>query len=284
MLTKLEARNAAATVLELSLASDVISTSALQIRNITGLGPVRASVTTTPLGSVDAESYAGSSVGKRNIVITIGLNPNWIDQSMESLRNQLYIHFMPKRSTLLRFYSTHLPTVEVLGYVESFEPNIFSKDPEIQVSIICPSPDFVAIVATVINDVVDGDNNSPSTIVYPGSVPTGFVLKVVSSVARPAYTGTIILAHKATDPSFTSLQFTATVDATMYAEVSTVPGQKYVRKVLVAGGAITSLLGSVVNPTTWQKLQPGTNLFYVYAASSPGQAWTMTYFARYGGL
>lgn len=285
MLTSVQARTAYGSLLELPLASDAISINPLQIRNITGLGPVKANVNTTPLGLYDAETYVGSSVGKRNIVITVGLNPNWIDQSMESLRGLLYAYFMTKRQVFLRFFSTHLPTVEILGYVEGFEPNIFSKDPEIQISVICPSPDFVDIVATIVTGVVSTNLLSPTNINYIGTVPTGFVLKVEASVALPGYINSPI-SIVLISPEASTLAFIGTVDSITspkYVEVSTIPGQKYIRSITVPGGVISSILSTMVNPSTWPRLQNGSNLFKV-KADSAGQVWTLTYFNRFGGL
>ncbi len=99
-----EIRNSRSPVLSLLLGGGGLNTDALQIRNIEGLGPVKASVNTSPFGSVDGESYTGSNVGKRNIVMTLGLNPNWRDQSMASLRQLLYAYFMPKQFVKLRFF------------------------------------------------------------------------------------------------------------------------------------------------------------------------------------
>jgi hypothetical protein len=76
-------------------------------------------------------------------VLTLGLNPNWVDQTVASLRRVLYRYLMPEAWTKLRFFSDDMPTVDIEGYVESFDPNMFTQDPEIQVSIICPKPDFI---------------------------------------------------------------------------------------------------------------------------------------------
>src|SRR6266542_614762 len=129
------------------------ATDPIQIKNIEGLGPVDATVNTAQYGSIDGEFYNGSVVGKRNIVLTVGLNPNYASQSMEFLRQCLYQYFMPKSAVSLRFASTHMPEVSIDGVVESFEPNMFSKDPEIQVSIICPQSEFVAVIPTAIQGV-----------------------------------------------------------------------------------------------------------------------------------
>jgi len=80
-------------------------TDLIQIRNVDGLDPVTASVGTTPYGSSDGESYVGSSVLSRNLVLTLHPNPNWINWSPEALRRFLYAYFMPKGIVQLEFYS-----------------------------------------------------------------------------------------------------------------------------------------------------------------------------------
>ena len=122
----------------------------IQLRNIDGLDPVKAAVNTSPFGSVDGASHTGSSVLTRNIVLTLHPNPNWDNWTFESLRRLLYSYFMPKRQTRLVFYSDDMIPVEISGIVESVSVNIFSKDPELQVSIVCPDPYFTALEPTVL--------------------------------------------------------------------------------------------------------------------------------------
>ncbi len=173
-----------------------------------------------------------------------------------------------------------MSTVEISGYVEGFEPNIFSKDPEIQISIICPQPDFVDVDATVLTGTVD-DGTTKTTIGYFGTVPSGFVLRVSSTPARQAYTGIITIVNKTPFPQFFPVE--ATVDTTRYFEMSSVQGLKYVRTVAISGGIITNLLRTTAANVVWPKLEPGANDLSV-GANSPGQEWKLTYFNRYGGL
>src|SRR5690349_11534227 len=121
-----------APTLPLSVDGDA-ETDFLQIRNVDGLDPVKASVGTSPYGSVDGESYAGSSVPSRNIVLTIGGNPDWATWTHASLRRRLYPYFMPKRISRLDFYSDDMDPVTISGVVEGFSFNQFSKDPEMQI-------------------------------------------------------------------------------------------------------------------------------------------------------
>jgi hypothetical protein len=128
----------------LSLALGGTNQTPIQILDISGLEPVKAEITTVPSNN-DGDLFQNARLGKRNIVLKLGLDPNWIDQTMSSLRRMLYDHFPPKTWRTLQFYMDDMPTVEVGGYIESFEPNMFSQEPEIQISVICPKPKFIGL-------------------------------------------------------------------------------------------------------------------------------------------
>lgn len=113
----------------------------IQIRDISGLEPVKAEIISVP-SNQDGELFQHARVGKRNIIFKLGLNPNWVDQTMSTLRRLLYTHFLPKASISLWFYSDDITQVGIRGYVESNEPNRFSQDPEVQISVICLKPNF----------------------------------------------------------------------------------------------------------------------------------------------
>jgi hypothetical protein len=105
-------------------------TDLVQIRNIEGLEPVKASVNTSLFGSVDGAAYTGSSVSSRNIVLTIHPNPDWHTWKYEDLRKLIYSYFMTKKPVRLVFYSDEDSPVEIFGIVESVDNSIFSKDQE----------------------------------------------------------------------------------------------------------------------------------------------------------
>lgn len=261
--------------------SGTVRSDPVQIRNIDGLGPVAAALATTPNGVIDGETYNGGTVAKRNIVITFGLNPDWADQTMESLRGMLYKYFMPKNELNLIFHSTHMADCEITGYVESMEPNIFSRDPEVQVSIICPDPYFTAVVESVINGIAVAIDGTPLTeFEYQGTVPTGFIL--TSTVGALTYTGTVKMVNYApTLESFSLL--TTTISSTLKLVVSTVLGDKYVRNVNTSSGAPTNILANLVQTSAWPQLYPGTNKFG-FMTSAATQPWELHYNARYGGI
>jgi hypothetical protein len=254
-------------------------TDLIQIRNIDGLDPVVAAVNTSPFGSVDGVAYTGSSVAARNIVITLHPNPDWHDWTFESLRRLIYSYFMPKLLTRLVFYSDDIPPVEIYGYVESVAVNPFSKDVEMLVSILCPDPYFTAVTATLVTgDTSDGSN--PVDIPYEGNIEAGINVEVLrASDPAPTY-----IAIQVGEAVISYFRATASVDATKYFLMNSVPGAKYVRNVAWNTGVITNLLSQLQTGSQWPTLKPGVNDFSVITDTPGHQQWQLRYFERYGGL
>jgi hypothetical protein len=284
MLTQVEVFNSRVITPPFALGAGTPMTDPIQIRGIEGLGPVDAEISTSPFGSFDGEWYQGSSVGKRNIVLTIGLNPNWATQTIEGLRSILYSYFMPKSKIRLEFSGTHIPKVQITGYVESCEPNIFSKDPEMVVSIVCPSPHFTAVTATTVTgNSVSAISSSRTDIEYQGTAETGFLVYLEKGAAADMGVGSEIQLVMENPLAQIFLIKNALVDATQYLEISTVSGSKYAKRVFTTPSPKVNILGGVAPSSTWVKLQPGLNRFAVTANASGGP-WTMIYYAKFGGL
>lgn len=254
-------------------------TDLIQVTNITGLDPVKAAVSTSPFGSVDGSAYTGSSVQSRNIVLTLRPNPNWDDYTYEALRRLLYSYFMPKRPTRLIFYSDDLIPVKIDGIVESVEVNLFSKDPELQVSIVCPDPYFIALNPEVITGQSVRPGGVIATIDYDGTVEAGLYVKVTHvSTPAPTYIGIQV-----GDPAVTYANVVATVSSSLYFELSSIPMQKYVQNVDLNTGVIINLLSKIQQGSQWPLLQPGENDFSIITDAGV-QDWELTYFERFGGL
>jgi hypothetical protein len=284
VITKLEVFSAQPGAPELSLGGFFPNLDPVQIRDIDGIGPVKADITTEPFATGDGELMNGDpTVGKRNIVLKLGLNPNWVDQTMASLRRQLYRYLLPKSWTKLRFHSDDMAVVDIEGWVETFDPNMFSEDPEIQCSIICPKPDFIEPDATIYYGIVD-DGTSELEFEYDGTVPTGFEVRVNHAVANVAYTGPldISMQQEPEAPQVFAID-PVTIDGSSHLKLSTIKNAKRVQKVDNSDGEVTNLLMRVTDESVWPEIKPGTNLFKV-AATETGQAWTLAFFNRYGGL
>lgn len=282
MLRRLEVFSSNPSAPELPLGGFMPNDDPVQLRTIEGLGPVKAELASTAFASGRGELFQGSSVGKRNIVLNLGLNPNWVDQTMTTLRHQLYGYFLPEAWTKLRFFSEDLPTVDIEGVVESFEPNIFSQDPEIQVSILCHKPDFIDIDATRYEGIVD-DGTSELEYIYTGTVATGFELRIDGTLTKPTYSGNVTIRNKAPEEPQNFEVVGVVVDTTKYFKLSSVRNAKRAQVISREDGAATNVLSKVSTESVWPEIRPGTNLLSVVAAE-PGQSWVMAYYNRYGGL
>lgn len=280
MLTELEAYSSWLDAPTLALSdSGREETDLIQIRNITGLDPVKAAVNTAPFGSVDGAAYIGSSVATRNIVLTLHPNPDWNLWSFESLRRLLYSYFMPKSATRLIFYSDDIQPMSILGIVEDANVNQFSKEPDLQVSIICPDPYFTAVNPTVVAGQSDPDFNSPTIIEYNGDIPAAINVSV-SRLTDPAPTS---IGIQVGDPSISFFKVAASVSSSSIFQISSQSGNKYIQNVSLSSGVITNLLSKMQSGSSWPVLQPGENKFAVITDKGT-QDWQLTYYERRGGL
>ena len=253
----------------------------IQITNIEGLEPVKAAVNTSPFGSVDGEAYTGGNVLSRNIVLTLHPNPDWDNWTYEKLRRLIYAYFMPKRLTRLVFYSDDMIPVEIMGIVEAVSVNPFSKDPEIQVSIICPDPYFSALNGEVITGQSVRAGGEVAAIDYDGNVEAGIYVKVTSVSGSPPTTIGIQIG----DPAISYFTVATAVNDSMYFEMSSVPMYKYVQNIDMNTGIIINLLSKITvqEGSSWPILQPGEQDFSVITDAGV-QDWELTYFERFGGL
>jgi hypothetical protein len=252
----------------------------IQIRNIEGIGPVKSEIASTPFATGRGDLFQGSSTGKRNIVLTLGLNPNWEVQTMMELRQLLYRYFMPENWGTFRFISDELPTVQIIGVVESVEPNIFSEDPEMQVSIICPKPDFIDVDTTLIRGL--SSSVDTTSINYIGTVPTGFELRLALSTTVPSYSGEVIVSNVVGPFSQTFKALGVLVNPGVYFKMNTVRSSRHMFSVF-SDGSVANILEKMETDSVWPELNSGENIFSVVTAA-PGLHWTLGYFNRFGGL
>jgi phage-related protein len=254
-------------------------TDLVQIRNIEGLEPVKASVNTSLFGSVDGAAYTGASVPNRNIVLTIHPNPDWHTWKYEDLRKLIYSYFMSKKPVRLVFYNDEDSPVEIFGIVESVDNSIFSKDQEFNVSVICPDPYFTSLDPKVITGQSIRSGGAPRVVTYNGSVETGIRVKVsFSSGTAPTTIGIQV-----GDPKVSYFNVTATVGSTLYLDMSSVAMQKYVQNVSIGSGVITNLLSKMQEGSKWPLFEQGDNNFSVITDQGV-QDWELSFYERFGGL
>ena len=113
----------------------------LAITNIEGLGPSKANVNTTELATSDGSLFNSVKLNNRNIKFNIVY---YEKKTIEDSRLISYKYF-PIKEEIVLIFKTENREVYISGYVESNEPNIFSKQVSTKISIVCPDPNFYDI-------------------------------------------------------------------------------------------------------------------------------------------
>jgi hypothetical protein len=272
MLTLLEVRGQGGT-LGLPM---VDSTLGYDVQNIEGLDPVKATLVSSSFAQQDGAQYQSARRETRNIVLTLGLYPDYALDDVNSLRKRLYPFFMPKKAVDMRFFMNDGLTVDISGIVESFTSSMFTQDPGVDVSIMCFDPDFLEPTEVALS----GTSTSGTTalgINYTGTVESGIEFKLNVNRTMSEFT----IYHQLPDGTIRTMDFQAPVISGDVVTINTVPGSKVAT--LTRGSTLTSILYGISPQSNWLQLEPGANAIRVYAegASIP---YTITYTRRYGGL
>lgn len=246
------------------------------ITDITGLDPVAADIVSTSYGTADGAQYQSARRDPRNIVMKLGFNPDYVATSMRQLRWKLYQVCMPKTKVTLKFYMNDDTVLEIAGRVETLESALFSRKPEASISIICFDPDFKAAETTYTHGSTVADT-SLDEIEYEGTMPTGIVFWLF--VDRNI--NTFMIHMEDSNGNVEEMNVTLPLVANDILEVSTVPGNKHVRK--ITPGSSESVLWAMDASSSWVKLQNGTNNIRVVTSGAPID-YQIEYVARYGGL
>lgn len=107
------------------------------ITSIDGLGPVNATINTTDMATTDGALFNSARVSTRNIVLSV----RYLGTFIEDVRQLSYKYFPVKKKVNL-VIETDNRSLEIEGYVESNEPDIFSKEESAAISIVCAFPFF----------------------------------------------------------------------------------------------------------------------------------------------
>lgn len=248
------------------------------ISEIEGLDPVKATLVSSGFAKLDGEQFQSARREKRNIILSLDIEPDYSTSSVQSLRNKLYQFFMPKSRVLLRFYSDTFPTVNIVGYIETMDAPKFTAEPSATIGILCFDPDFYDPTPVVINGSTTSSEVSTTTD-YPGTVETGILFNLFVDRAISSFT----IFHSPADDSLRQLDFAVATPLASgdVLQISTSSGNKYVT--LIRAGVATSLLYGVSPQSNWINLFPGENQLRVFASGVP-IPYSIEYTTKYGGL
>ena len=249
----------------------------LLITSIDGLGPAKANINTTDVATMDGSFYNSARQDPRNIVIHMKFTEA---NTIEQTRLNTYKYFPIKRNVDLEI-ETDSRIVTTTGYVESNEPEIFSKSEGNSISIICPDPNFYSNEEsyTDFNNLIPNfefpfSDDDPiefgnieisleKNIYYDGEVEIGFIISM-HVLDNP---GTISIWNLLTNESMTvnASKIESIVGSGLQAGddliISTVRGNKTVT--LTREGTSYNVLNCLGRNTDWLTLRKGDNVFAI---------------------
>lgn len=274
MLETVEFRNVAGALLTLPL-EDVVSGYLLD--DVQGLDPVKAVLVSSSSANIDGSQYQSARREDRNLKFIIGLEPNFsVGETVRMLRTALYGFLMPKSEVTMKFTLIDGLEVEIKGRVETFETAIFSKDPAVEIVVLCFDPDFIDPIPVTLSGNTVSDMTE-TLIAYPGTVETGIELTI--NINRTV--SEITVYHRPADGTTRTLNFAESLVAGDILKISTVVGNKYAT--LTRLGVTSSILNGVSPQSNWVELQNGNNYIRVYAEGA-AIPYTISYIKRHGGL
>lgn len=282
LLTMIKVTNPQGSVLELPL-SDI--SSGYIVKDVEGLGPVKTSLVSSVFANADGEQYHSSRREARNLKIKLGLSPDYSLYSVHHLRSQLYQYFAPKTELKLTFrlfdkFATSVLNqqldLDISGRVETLEPDLFTNDPSVDLSIMCFNPDLVDPRAIIFKGTTT-HNLTETLLDYEGSSETGVIFRLLPRRIVPEFT----IYHRTPSERLRTFHFTQQLTFLDELTVSSFYGNKYAT--LKRDGVERSVLYSITPQSDWFEIYPGPNHIRVQAAGDP-VPYEIEYFNRYGGL
>lgn len=273
MLTVVEATNILGSTLRLPLLD---TSKGYSVREIDGLGPVAATLTSSSLAQVDGTQAQNARRESRNITMKLGFTPDFVNTTVQSLRSVLYDYFMTKALVDLNFYIDDVLTMVTSGQVETFDNPLFTADPEADISILCYDPDFYGPAPLTLSSSTRSDTNT-SLITYTGNSEAGLIFTL--NVNRALTDFWITLQRP--DNQRQKMEITGSFVAGDVITIDTRPGSKAVT--LMRSGISSSILAGFDETGTWLSFQKGPNQFGAFAAGA-GIPYTMVYTTQFGAL
>jgi hypothetical protein len=258
---------------------DVIN--GINIRDITGLDPVKATLTSSTFATQPGAIFQGSRRDTRNITLKLGIQPDPTSQTVRSIKKTIYSYFRPESERVLKFYVDDIDdTIEdgyqILGHVESCESPMFTDDPEVNISIVCYDPDFYDPIPVTVSGLTTADA-SPTVFNYIGTSETG--IQITINVNRTV--ADIVLYYTGPDETTQTMEIASSFIAGDIITIDTTPGSKEAN--LVRAGVTTSMVYAISPQSVWPMLAEGVNNLK-FSASGAGIPVSVTYTKLFGEL
>lgn len=252
------------------------------IKQIDGLGPAKANINVTELATNDGSLFNSARLNMRNITMQILLT-NAPD--IETSRQRTYKYF-PIKKEIEFLIELDNRIARTTCHVESNEPDIFSKDEEMSISLICEYPYFYSAGENGLNTTVfygieplfefEFENNSleenliefgsienstAKTVKYDGDGEIGIIITIhaVGEARDISIYNTQTREHMFIDTNKIEELTGSGIVAGDTITINTMRGNKSVY--LLRGGFYTNILNALRKDSDWFQLAKGDNVF-----------------------
>lgn len=268
-----------------------------------GIGSPKADINTTAMASFDGTIYNSARAEERNIVLKLLLT---FAPKIEDSRQRTYQYFPLKKPVTLHF-ETDNREIKITGYVEENQPNIFTSQETVQISILCPDPFFYSEKpeSTIFSGVEPmfefifsnesleepllcfGEIRSQTeqTVHYNGDADVGVIIKIhaIGPVDNIDIYNVRTREHMRIDTAKVATLTGSGIVAGDDIIINTNKGSKSVQ--LLRGGKYTNILNCVDRDVDWFRLVKGDNIFaYVADSGSENLYFNITYDTLYEGV
>lgn len=245
-----------------------------------GLGPTEVTLAIAK-NITTGGYYQSKKANLRQVSLRIGLNPDWEDgETPESLRTSLYSILTPRFNdyTMLELLLNGAVVAQTSGQISKCEVSIFTKDPEVLLTLDCVlpylySPSDTASTPAITN--YGGFSPKKFVVVNSGTAPTGFVAHFKFNAAT---TGPIILSADYDETTY--IQINRDFDLNEVLIVDTRPGSRGIYRENASGDQFP-ILQKLDSKSLWLDIYPGSNTFYLNTANivwdSRGFVYNKTY-------
>ncbi len=261
------------------VAAGVIATNEQKyyVKSVDGLQPPDRDVAIAATAS--GGKFQGVTVQDREIVVLIGLNPDWEKGETpaflrDNLYTMIYTGYDPKIDVQL--LAAGFPIFHEFAYVSKFEASLFDANPAVQITLTCLNPTFRAFQPT---SYAPADLSETNPNIYNwASAETGFQFAVKFTDTKNGW------FIKQADHQSIGMTFDMTFHDGDVLAVSTIKGNRYVHW-NKHRGKVQNKLGILTGDSEWIQLHPGKNHFIVPKKVSTWD-WKgkLTFTAKFAGV
>jgi len=251
---------------------------------IEGLAPAKATININQVATLDGAMFNSARVNSRNIVFSLGFMTTDTLETIEDVRHECY-KFFPIKKRIKMVVETDNRICETYGYVESNEPDIFSKEQGTTISVICPDSYFYSPNRSVkvfssldslfefpfsnestTENLIEFGNlqiNTEKSIWYVGDAPVGILIfahatgEVRNIRIANINTREVMVIDTSRFPSTIPGQGVMEEGDDLY--ISTIRGDKFI--MLERHGVLYNVLSSLGSQYDWFTLERDDNLF-----------------------